>query len=588
MLRFIRERVRGRHKKLLHDYIAIFFIMGTVLFLSFFVIGYIADSTAMGQSRGASRVIYKQAREQMEQFEEDLANMQMNVVKDESVLCFLEASDVYERLLALERVQGMVGMNRRINRNLENIIFYDEGGNLIFALGNVFLDKPDLELNEMLNFSGRMWDDASKQACFEVGLPVYKEDVGGYTLLGSAYLLFNVGNLQDIVNRALLNEESAIALVDGSGRAIVKAGKWEDYYGEYEADMEDKSRLVYAEYVGATGWRIVNVIPKKALLSGASQMRKITYVAFFAMVSMMVFLCAMLYKHILYPISRQIAFMEGFTKDTHRRIEVLEDNEIGDLARKMNQMLDDIEKLNGEIIESNRKFLEMEYAKKQTEMIAYRSQINPHFLYNTLETIRMKAFKANDREVARAIKLLGKSMRYVLENTGTSFTTLSKELEHIKVYLDIQKLRFTDKFDSEIEVMEDIDPGKLLILPLLLQPVVENAILHGLEEKEKGGLIHILVRKQLEEEELLCIEVSDNGNGMTEEALAFLQSTIEEKDISRNKSIGLYNINQRIKLTYGQKYGVKIFSNIEEGTRVSLFIPINRMKETAVVTANEG
>lgn len=154
MLRFIRERVRGRHKKLLHDYIAIFFIMGTVLFLSFFVIGYIADSTAMGQSRGASRVIYKQAREQMEQFEEDLANMQMNVVKDESVLCFLEASDVYERLLALERVQGMVGMNRRINRNLENIIFYDEGGNLIFALGNVFLDKPDLELNEMLNFRG--------------------------------------------------------------------------------------------------------------------------------------------------------------------------------------------------------------------------------------------------------------------------------------------------------------------------------------------------------------------------------------------------------------------------------------------------
>lgn len=109
MLRFIRERVRGRHKKLLHDYIAIFFIMGTVLFLSFFVIGYIADSTAMGQSRGASRVIYKQAREQMEQFEEDLANMQMNVVKDESVLCFLEASDVYERLLALERVQGWWG-----------------------------------------------------------------------------------------------------------------------------------------------------------------------------------------------------------------------------------------------------------------------------------------------------------------------------------------------------------------------------------------------------------------------------------------------------------------------------------------------
>ena len=100
-------------------------------------------------------------------------------------------------------------------------------------------------------------------------------------------------------------------------------------------------------------------------------MRKITYVVFFAMVSMMVFLCAMLYGHIpLSDFARQIAFMEGVLQDTHRRIEVLEDNEIGDLARKMNQMLDDIEKLNGEIIESNRKFLEMSDAKKQTEMIA--------------------------------------------------------------------------------------------------------------------------------------------------------------------------------------------------------------------------
>ena len=282
------------------------------------------------------------------------------------------------------------------------------------------------------------------------------------------------------------------------------------------------------------------------------------------------------------------AMHQASNEDYDIRSFIQGEDEISEAFSDLEIMIQNIKKKDADMYEAqiNKAKLLNEQQVMEFKMLA--SQINPHFLYNTLETIRMKAFKANDREVARAIKLLGKSMRYVLENTGTSFTTLSKELEHIKVYLDIQKLRFTDKFDSEIEVMEDIDPGKLLILPLLLQPVVENAILHGLEEKEKGGLIHILVRKQLEEEELLCIEVSDNGNGMTEEALAFLQSTIEEKDISRNKSIGLYNINQRIKLTYGQKYGVKIFSNIEEGTRVSLFIPINRMKETAVVTANEG
>ena len=282
------------------------------------------------------------------------------------------------------------------------------------------------------------------------------------------------------------------------------------------------------------------------------------------------------------------AMHQASNEDYDIRSFIQGEDEISEAFSDLEIMIQNIKKKDADMYEAQINKAELLNEQQVMEFKMLASQINPHFLYNTLETIRMKAFKANDREVARAIKLLGKSMRYVLENTGTSFTTLSKELEHIKVYLDIQKLRFTDKFDSEIEVMEDIDPGKLLILPLLLQPVVENAILHGLEEKEKGGLIHILVRKQLGEEELLCIEVSDNGNGMTEEALAFLQSTIEEKDISRNKSIGLYNINQRIKLTYGQKYGVKIFSNIEEGTRVSLFIPINRMKETAVVTANEG
>ena len=282
------------------------------------------------------------------------------------------------------------------------------------------------------------------------------------------------------------------------------------------------------------------------------------------------------------------AMHQASNEDYDIRSFIQGEDEISEAFSDLEIMIQNIKKKDADMYEAQINKAELLNEQQVMEFKMLASQINPHFLYNTLETIRMKAFKANDREVARAIKLLGKSMRYVLENTGTSFTTLSKELEHIKVYLDIQKLRFTDKFDSEIEVMEDIDPGKLLILPLLLQPVVENAILHGLEEKEKEGLIHILVRKQLGEEELLCIEVSDNGNGMTEEALAFLQSTIEEKDISRNKSIGLYNINQRIKLTYGQKYGVKIFSNIEEGTRVSLFIPINRMKETAVVTANEG
>lgn len=201
------------------------------------------------------------------------------------------------------------------------------------------------------------------------------------------------------------------------------------------------------------------------------------------------------------------------------------------------------------------------------------SQINPHFLYNTLETIRMKALTAGNREVANTIKLLGKSMRYVLENTGTAFSTLRRELEHVEVYLAIQKVRFGDKFDSLTEIGEGVDRDKIRILPLLLQPVVENAILHGLEETESGGLIRISASRAKEADEIL-ITVRDNGCGMDERELSALRNRIEVREEGRTRSIGLYNINQRLKLSYGEEYGVKIVSTAGEGTEVTLRIPI--------------
>ena len=138
------------------------------------------------------------------------------------------------------------------------------------------------------------------------------------------------------------------------------------------------------------------------------------------------------------------------------------------------------------------------------------SQINPHFLYNTLETIRMKAFKAGDREVATAIKLLGKSMRYVLENTGTTVTTLNREIEHVETYLAIQELRFGNKFKSYFVIGEGIDVENIFVLPLMLQPIVENAILHGFENMGETSRLLILVRK---DGEWLNIRIEDNGKG---------------------------------------------------------------------------
>lgn len=238
-------------------------------------------------------------------------------------------------------------------------------------------------------------------------------------------------------------------------------------------------------------------------------------------------------------------------------------------------MVQNIKKKDAEMYEAHLNEKELANQQQVMKFKMLSSQINPHFLYNTLETIRMKAFKAGDREVATAIKLLGKSMRYVLDNTGTTVTTLNREIEHVENYLAIQQLRFGDKFESHFVIGENIDAEQIYILPLVLQPIVENAILHGLEEKESDGQIKIAIyRSGQGEQELLCIDVSDNGCGMDTETLEVLRKSIERHDSGRTRSIGLYNINQRIKLSYGGEYGMTVMSELEKGTTISVSFPL--------------
>ncbi len=215
--------------------------------------------------------------------------------------------------------------------------------------------------------------------------------------------------------------------------------------------------------------------------------------------------------------------------------------------------------------------------QQQMELKLLANQINPHFLYNTLETIRMKAFSEGNREVATAIKLLGKSMRYVLNNTKTTATTLDKEIDYIRTYLSILKIRFGNKLNFTIEVDESMQPSNYQILPLLIQPIVENAFSHGLRDAEYDG--HILIHIFRNGNEFLVAKVSDNGIGMDPERLDYV---IEHLDIPQPESehgVGLYNINNRVHLYYGTEYGLNIKSQPGKGTVVTLTIPLINLRE---------
>ena len=218
--------------------------------------------------------------------------------------------------------------------------------------------------------------------------------------------------------------------------------------------------------------------------------------------------------------------------------------------------------------------LDAERFATEQQMMEYKmlsSQINPHFLYNTLEALRMRAIAEKDRDVATGIKLLGKSLRYVLDNTGTVSVPLQQELDYIENYIKIIKFRFAERISYELKVEDDIDTKAYSILPLLLQPIVENSVGHGLEMVENGNL-KITVSEGIEETIRVLIE--DDGIGMNPGTLRAVRLKIERLDQVPAKSIGLFNINKRIKLFYGDRYGIEIDSEENVGTKVVVTLPM--------------
>ncbi len=254
------------------------------------------------------------------------------------------------------------------------------------------------------------------------------------------------------------------------------------------------------------------------------------------------------------------------------------DDELTETFRDMKTMVQKLKSAEARIYEAQIREQMITNQQQQVELKLLANQINPHFLYNTLEAIRMKAFVEGNRGVANAIKLLSKSMRYVLGNTQTTSTTLDKELDYIATYMAIMKLRFGSCINYDLQLDESLDPAACQILPILLQPVIENAISHGLADLDENG--HIILRiRPSKDRTRLCAYVFDNGSGMSRETLREVASHLDTPPEDTGHGVGLYNISNRIHLFYGPEYGITIRSREHFGTCVTLTIPLCAAEE---------
>ena len=243
-------------------------------------------------------------------------------------------------------------------------------------------------------------------------------------------------------------------------------------------------------------------------------------------------------------------------------------DEIYDVYTDMNKMVQDMQSLTEAAAEERVQKEQLYSRQKDVEFKMLATQINPHFLYNTLENIRMLAMINKEKEIEDISVRLTRLLRSSLE-AGSELKTLAWEMDKVDCYLKIQEYRFGDRITAELHY----DPEtaeKYLIMPFVVQPFVENAYVHAMEDMDEGGAIDISV----EIEENLKLLIHDNGQGMSEDKLEAIRQAMSDFENLDRTHIGLANVNQRIKLRFGELYGVTIDSKENEGTTVQILMPL--------------
>ena len=323
---------------------------------------------------------------------------------------------------------------------------------------------------------------------------------------------------------------------------------------------EDAKWVIEKQQIGYTGWKIIVV---NSLANIRAENLSIYYMAWLMLLLVgiaLIVLDILLFRNITDPVYQLMRTMKEFGKGNYQ-VKASEDGigELKVLSEQFNRMADRLQKQMDEIRNNERE-------KRKMEKKLLQSQINPHFLYNTLDSIIWMIQSGEYKGAEEMVSLLAKFFRTSLSQ-GKDMIPLEKELEHATSYLAIQNIRFKDKFEFCVHADETL--LKYLCPKLSIQPLLENAIYHGMEGMFEDGEIHINV---YEKEDVIHIEVADNGLGMTAEKIDYIMNN-KVVSSKRGSGIGVRNVSERIKLIYGEEYGISITSELDEGTTATITIP---------------
>lgn len=361
----------------------------------------------------------------------------------------------------------------------------------------------------------------------------------------------------------VMDQEDNIVYTPVNGIVYRVNPKWVKAMEPMSVQIQGGSYQIRSELSPYTGWRTVGVFSMDEVMSSVNT---IVYILFTCVIISLVLVVIVSFKFsrtLTNPIFKLKRLMkQAESGDLTVRFNFEHNDEIGELGQSFNHMIARIDQLIQMV------YVEQEN-KRTAEMKSLQEQIKPHFLYNTLDTISWMARDYDAEDIVRLVDALTNMFRIGLSH-GKDIITVKEEITHVSNYLYIQKIRYKDKLNYVIHVDESL--YAIEVPKLILQPLVENAIYHGVKAKRGGGTITIT---GVPEGENLVFTVQDDGAGMLQEKVEELNRRMSERSVlDEKKSFGLFYIRERIQLCYGKGYGVHVESTLGEGTRVTITLPL--------------
>lgn len=510
--------------------------------------------------------ILRQVQDEAQLYYETLNHVATTFAYSPTVYEYLTLPET-ERITARSSLDDMYTNIVLLENAIAEVYLYGEEMEFLASMGmrsGQYSGRYQQEYDTM-TFSSLIREENTGLQRVALYFPVYDLDSALYgEMKGMCVFVMRTDRFDSMLDNTRITEGAQIYITDAGNKTVASAGGGPAYP---DGSMMKSSGGYYTQTRGLKmdGWKVVTRLPESSfyLLSGEEfRTVSVAYLLAAAVLAGFIYYCI---RRLIRPVKQIDAFISGLAEAPESRLETKRQDEIGAVVKSLNRMLDDRERMNREKVADMQKMHETELEKKQFQILAYRSQINPHFLYNTLDCIRGMALYHDADDIAEIVVALSRIFRYSIK--GSSIVAVSEEIDHIREYARVIHYRFMDKIRVSVQMEEQAADKN--IIKLILQPLVENAVLHGLEQTVSGGEVKVSVNNTGDGR--LYITVEDNGCGIPGSRLDQIRKSLAGE--RNTKGIGLSNIYQRLRLYYGEEMCFRIESEEGKGTKITIQIP---------------